>query len=72
MTNTELLRTRINESGYKRGFIASTLGLSLQGFLRKERNEPGSEFRPSEIAKLQELLKLTDSDVMTIFFCPEG
>lgn len=72
MTNTELLRTRINESGYKRGFIASALGLSLQGFLRKERNEPGSEFRPSEIAKLQELLKLTDSDVMTIFFCPEG
>lgn len=72
MTNSDILRAKISQSGLKKVYIANALGLTLQGFLRKEQNVPGSEFRPSEIAKLKELLDLTDSDVLTIFFCPES
>ncbi|HAC61282.1 MAG TPA: toxin-antitoxin system, antitoxin component, Xre family protein [Lachnospiraceae bacterium] len=72
MTNTEALDKKIKESGLKKIFIVKALGLSLPCFRRKMHNIPGSEFRPSEIAKLKNLLNLTDSDVLTIFFCPES
>ena len=33
MTNTNLLRKKIDESGYKLRFVASKLGITYQGFL---------------------------------------
>ncbi len=47
MTNTELLRKRIDQSGYKMSFIAQKLKLSYQGLLNKINNK--SEFKASEI-----------------------
>lgn len=66
MTNTSLLRKMIDNSGYKLRFIASKLGITYQGFLRKINNE--TEFKASEIQGLKELLNLTDKERDEIFF----
>lgn len=66
MTNTSLLRKKIDESGYKLRFIASKLGITYQGFLKKINNE--TEFKASEMQILIELLNLTDAEFEQIFF----
>ncbi len=66
MTNTNLLRKKIDESGYKLRFIASKLGITYQGFLKKINNE--TEFKASEMQILRELLNLTDTEFEQIFF----
>lgn len=66
MTNTALLRQKLDESGYKLRFIAKQIGITYAGFLKKINNE--SEFKASEIKGLQELLKLTDEVRDKIFF----
>lgn len=66
MTNTKLLRRKIDESGYKLRYIAKQLGISYQGLMYKINNK--SEFKASEIQKLKNLLKLTDAEVQMIFF----
>lgn len=66
MTNTALLREKLDESGYKLRFIAKQIGITYQGFLKKINNE--SEFKASEIKGLQGLLNLTDEIRDKIFF----
>lgn len=66
MTNTNLLRKKIDESGYKLRFVASKLGITYQGFLKKINNE--TEFKASEMQILRELLNLTDAEFEQIFF----
>ena len=67
MTNTELLREKIDQSGYKLQFIAAKTGLTYQGLLNKINNE--SEFRASEIQILTVLLDLNETERNAIFFC---
>lgn len=66
MTNTELLRKRIDEAGYKLQFVAEQCGLTYQGFMNKVNNK--SEFTATEINKLRTLLRLNPEDVERIFF----
>lgn len=66
MTNTQLLRGKIEQSGYKLGFIAGKLGITYQGFLKKINNE--SEFKASEIQILYNLLDMDEADREAIFF----
>ena len=66
MTNTELLRKRIDQSGYKMSFIAQKLKLPYQGLLNKINNK--SEFKASEIQVLSDILALSDNDKAAIFF----
>lgn len=66
MTNTELLRKKIDDSGYKLTFIAKQLGITYQGFLKKSNNE--TEFKATEIQILKTLLNLTDDERDCIFF----
>lgn len=66
MTDTELLREKIENSGYKLQFIAKSLGLTYQGLLNKINN--WSEFRASEIQALYDLLGLTEKERVAIFF----
>lgn len=65
MTNTNLLRKKLDESGYKLRFIARQLGITYQGFLKKINNE--TEFKASEIQSLKEILNLTDEERDMIF-----
>ena len=66
MTDTAALRDTIKNSGLKYNFIASKLGLSTMGLLKKVENE--TEFKASEIKKLSELLRLTSDERDRIFF----
>ena len=66
MTDTALLREKIEQSGYKLRFICEKLGLSWGGLANKIENR--TEFRQSEIGALTELLQLTEEDRKQIFF----
>ena len=66
MTNTELLRRKIDETGYKLQFVAEKCGLTYQGFMNKVNNK--SDFTAPEIGKLRTLLKLSPEEVECIFF----
>lgn len=66
MKGMELLRKKIDDSGYKLQFIAEKCGLTYQGFKKKLDGE--TEFKVSEVMVLKDLLKLTDTEVQDIFF----
>ena len=66
MTNTELLRRKIDEAGYKLQFVAEQCGLTYQGFMNKVNNK--SDFTAPEINALRLLLKLSPEEVERIFF----
>lgn len=66
MTNTVLLEKYIEESGYKKAYIASQLGISRYALLLKINNE--SEFKAREIEMLCRVLGIGDEDRMAIFF----
>lgn len=57
MTNTELLEKKIEESGYKKSYIAKVIGLKTTNVLTKKANNE-SEFKVSEVNLLCELLKI--------------
>lgn len=69
MTNTQMLRERIDASGLKLRYIASYLGITYQGFLKKMNN--ATEFKASEIRGLHDLLHLSRDDRDAIFFAPD-
>lgn len=66
MTNTELLRSKIEGSGLKVQFIAGKLGISPQGFYNKLNNK--TEFRASEIRVICDLLHIGAKEKEAIFF----
>ena len=67
MTNTNLLRQKIDESGLKLQFIAEQVGISRFALLQKIENR--TEFRVSEVATLCKLLGIkTMTERERIFF----
>lgn len=66
MTNTFLLEEHLDRKGYKKGFIAKTLGITPNALRRKMTNK--SEFKSSEVKALSELLDLTFEEIREIFF----
>lgn len=70
MTNTKMLEAAIALSGLPKNIIAEKIGISRSAFFKKMRNE--SEFKATEIVKLQELLALTNEERNRIFFAKCG
>lgn len=66
MTDIKMLKTAIEESGFRNRFIADKLGLSPEGFYKKLRGE--TEFKVSEVERITDLLKLTSKKRDDIFF----
>ena len=69
MTDTMLLRAKIEESGYRLKFIAKKLAITYSGLLKKINNE--TEFKASEIQKLANVLKLDLKEKEEIFFAKD-
>lgn len=63
--NTPLLQQKIKDSGLKVGFIAEKLERSRQALNDKIQGK--TEFLPSEIRIICELLQLTDEERRLIF-----
>jgi orotate phosphoribosyltransferase-like protein len=61
MTDTMKLEVEIMKSGLTKKEIADELGLTVQGFLLKMQNK--TEFKASEIQKLQNILHLENKDI---------
>lgn len=70
MTDTKQLEFYIRESGYKRGYIASRLGLSRAGFNNLLHNR--TYFRAPQITLLCELLNIPREKRDAIFFAGCG
>lgn len=66
MTNSELLKKKISESGISVSFIAKKMGLSREGLYKKINNF--SEFKASEIFAIMGILNLSSKDRDDIFF----
>ena len=66
MTDSEALSKAIENSGLKLTFIANKLELSREGFYKKLNNQ--TEFKASEIVKLQDILNLSNKESDQIFF----
>lgn len=66
LTDEKLLGDAIEKSGLKITYIAQALNLSREGFYKKINNQ--TEFKASEILKLQKLLNLTNKRREEIFF----
>lgn len=66
MTNTTLLRQKINDTGYKLQFLAEKCNLTYFGFMKKVNGE--TEFKASEIKILRDTLGLTSEETNDIFF----
>ena len=65
MTNTDMLKKAIEESGLKLSYIAEKLGISRAGLRNKLQNK--TEFTESEIIKLSQLLNLNSEARDQIF-----
>lgn len=70
MTNTELLEKKIAQSGLKKGFLATKLGLSKAGFRNCCTNK--AEFKATQIDILCELLNITDLEERQAIFFDRG
>lgn len=67
MTNSELLKLKIKESGLKLGFIVEKLNTSYAWFNKKLENK--KDFNAAEIQMLCEILGITDlAEKDRIFF----
>lgn len=66
MTNVEMLKQKVEDSGYKLKFIAEKCGLTYPGLLPKLNGE--REFNQTEIAVLRDLLNMTADEADKIFF----
>ena len=69
MVNTRSLNSLIQNSGIKRQSIASQLGISLHALSNKVNNI--TEFKVSEVLKLEEILHLEEDSSRAIFFAKE-
>jgi hypothetical protein len=66
MTDTNLLRAKIDLSGYKLKWIAERCGITYAGLLKKINNE--TEFKASEMYVLKDLLNIDSDEFESIFF----
>lgn len=64
--NMELLQKKIDESGLKNYFIAEKVGIDRGSLYNKLNGK--TEFTMTEIIKLCEVLRLSDSEKVKIFF----
>lgn len=66
MIKTELLKEKIEESGYRFDWIAKQLNLSVFGMRKKVNGE--NEFKVSEVKKISKILNLNEKEREKIFF----
>ena len=70
MVDSKLLNQKIEESGLKKTYLASQIGITRAGFYKKLNNL--SEFTTGEVASLCKLLSITNlSEKESIFFVNE-
>lgn len=70
MVNIECLNKKIDESGMTKSFIANAIGISRESLNNKITGK--TEIKVSEAEKMIDLLRLSNEEVMNLFFCLEA
>ena len=65
MTNTTLLRLKIESMGIKLTFVAERLGITKQALDRKLKD--GSDFKAYQMIILKDMLRLSNKEARDIF-----
>ena len=65
MADVARLQEVIKDAGIKKSFIAQKMGITYQGYMKKESGK--SEFLAGEIAVLKDILRLSNKEVVDIF-----
>lgn len=65
MADTVKLQEIVKNSGVKKSFLAEKMGISYQGYIKKESGK--SEFLAKEIAVMKDVLRLSNKEVADIF-----
>ncbi len=65
MTNVELLKNAIKESGLRRRFIANQMNISYDRFYKASTGK--IEFKASEVKALSDILNLSPAQTINIF-----
>lgn len=65
MADNARLQKLVKDSGVKKSFIAEKMGITYQGYVKKESGK--SEFIASEIKVIKDILHLTNKEVAEIF-----
>lgn len=65
MANNAKLQEIVKNSGVKKSFLAEKMGISYQGYIKKESGK--SEFLAKEIAVMKDVLRLSNKEVTDIF-----
>ena len=66
MTNTKLLREKIDASGLKLNYIASQLWISPKALTMKIENQ--TQFKAAEIKRLSEILGIETAEEQALIF----
>lgn len=69
MVNLNKLKGKIVENGYSIETVAKKIGINKSTFYRK-MNKNGDNFSIKEANAIVELLKLSNSEAVAIFFAP--
>ena len=67
MTNVSVLKGKIAENNMTQEGVADEMGINRSTFYRKMK-ENGKSFTVEEVHKLIEILSLSNTEVMKIFF----
>ncbi len=65
MADNAKLQEIVKNSGVKKSFLAEKMGISYQGYIKKESGK--SEFLAKEIAVMKDVLRLSNKEVADIF-----
>ena len=65
MADNAKLQEIVKNSGVRKSFLAEKMGISYQGYLKKESGK--SEFLANEIAVMKDVLRLSNKEVADIF-----
>ncbi len=68
--NSSLLNEVIEESGYRKVYLAKRMGLSYQGFVNKCKGD--TEFTVMEMNKLISIIPMDEKTSKAIFFDKES
>lgn len=66
--NKNLLRAKMAEFGDTYKSLAEYLGIAPSTLAKKVNEYKGTQFTQEEISRMKNLYKLTDSEVVAIFF----
>ena len=69
MTDTILLRRKIESMGIKLVFVAERLGITKQALDRKLKD--GSDFKAYQMIILKDMLRLSNKEAREIFFAKD-